>query len=137
MKLVNSSSEEFLEDIKVKVSQFFMKKLGKKQQPIIKEFNETILGLIHDDMQKKLEDPFEEKKTSNNQEHLSRNRIDREAERRAKNMIDDHIKSTMKSESSELHAADSENEEGKGIKIIKRTQKAAKLDTGSEGTYGT
>ena len=31
MKLVNSSSEEFLEDIKVKVSQFFMKKLGKKQ----------------------------------------------------------------------------------------------------------
>lgn len=60
-----------------------------------------------------MEDQFVEKKTSNNQEHLSRNRLDREAERRATN--------TMKSESSELHAADSVNEEGKGIKIIKRT----------------
>ena len=60
-----------------------------------------------------MEDQFVEKKTSNNQEHLSRNRLDREAERRATN--------TMKSESSEFHAADSVNEEGKGIKIIKRT----------------
>ena len=39
-----------------------------------------------------MSEPIEEKKVNNNAEHLSRDRFEREAERRAKNMIDDHIK---------------------------------------------
>ena len=66
MKLATSSSEAFIDDIKIKISQFFSKKLGKKQAYIIQEFNETILDIVNEDLLKKMEDPFEDKKINNN-----------------------------------------------------------------------
>lgn len=61
-KLAKSDKNVFMDDIKIKINEFFTKKLGKKQQYILKEFNENILQMAQEDIEKqqfkKLMDSF-------------------------------------------------------------------------------
>ena len=44
-KVTNTSEQGILEDLKRKVNFFFKKRLNKKQAGLLKEFNETVLGI--------------------------------------------------------------------------------------------
>ena len=45
-KLAQSSKEDFIDEIKIKINAFFTKKLGRKNMYILKEFNEKVMDIV-------------------------------------------------------------------------------------------
>ena len=52
-KLAQNDKATFLDDIKLKINDFFETKLGKKNKHILKEFNLKILEMASEDIEKK------------------------------------------------------------------------------------